>query len=355
MTQCTTRLFFPLLLAAALVACGGDEKAQVPVAIDGLHTLTVPAADAAEGRGWDGVVEAVRQATLSAQTSGRVDEVLVDVNDRVAAGQVLLRLSAVEQQAGVDAARAQLRAAEASANEAELNYRRHADLVQGQYVSRAQFDQARASRDAAVAARDAARAQLANAGQHSAYTTIRTPYAGIVSTREVEPGESVGAGRVLMTLFAPDALRIEVSVPQADAEAIRSNPQARVRFDDGRSVDAVQVTVFPTADAASHAVKVRVQLPALEQAPWPGNTARVVFPALKDGAGVRVPVSALLRRGEVNAAYVLADGRVTLRQLRVGERVGDEVEVIAGLHAGERIAVDPVAAMQALAAARGQR
>ena len=102
-------------------------------------------------------------------------------------------------------------------------------------------------------------------------------------------------------------------------------------------------------------MKVRVQLPALEQAAWPGNTARVVFPALKDGAGVRVPVSALLRRGEVNAAYVLADGRVTLRQLRVGERVGDEVEVIAGLHAGERIAVDPVAAMQALAAARGQR
>ena len=128
-----------------------------------------------------------------------------------------------------------------------------------------------------------------------------------------------------------------------------------MRFDDGRSVDAVQVTVFPTADAASHAVKVRVQLPALEQAAWPGNTARVVFPALKDGAGVRVPVSALLRRGEVNAAYVLADGRLTLRQLRVGERVGDEVEVIAGLHAGDRIAVDPVAAMQALAAARGQR
>ena len=338
-----------------LAACGSDEPAAVPALPKDLATFTVAAGGALPGRAWDGVVEAVRRADLAAQTGGRVTRVLVDVNDRVRQGDVLLRITAQEQEAAANAARAQLRAAEASANEAELNYRRHADLVQGQYVSRAQFVQARASRDAAVAARDAARAQLANAGQHSAYTTIRTPYAGMVSTREVEPGESVGAGRVLMTVFAPDALRIEVSVPQADAEAIRSNPQARVRFDDGRSVDAVQVTVFPAADAASHAVKVRVQLPALEQAPWPGNTARVVFPALKDGAGVRVPVSALLRRGEVNAAYVLADGRVTLRQLRVGERVGDEVEVIAGLHAGERIAVDPVAAMQALAAARGQR
>jgi len=351
----TTRWLLPTLLAVALAACGGGGKVQAPAAVDGLQTLVVPAADAAEGRGWDGVVEAVHQATLSAQTSGRVGEVLADVNDRVSAGQVLLRLSAVEQQAGVDAARAQLRAAEASANEAELNYRRHADLVQGRYVSRAQFDQARASRDAAVAARDAARAQLAHAGQQSAYTTIRAPYAGIVSTREVEPGESVGAGRVLMTVFAPDALRIEVSVPQSDAEAIRAHPQARVRFDDGHGIDAAQATVFPAADAATHAVKVRVQLPALEPAPWPGSTARVAFPALKGDAGVRVPASALLRRGEVNAVYVLADGRVALRQLRLGERVGDEVEVIAGLRPGERIAADPLAAMQALAAARGEQ
>lgn len=354
MTSRALRLFLPAAMAAMLAACGAAEV-QAPVAIDGLHTLVVPAADAAEGRGWDGVVEAVRQATLSAQTSGRVGEVLADVNDRVVAGQVLLRLSAVEQQAGVDAARAQLRAAEASANESELNYRRHADLVQGRYVSRAQFDQARASRDAAIAARDAARAQLANAGQQSVYTTIRAPYAGIVSTREVEPGESVGAGRVLMTVFAPDALRIEVSVPQSDAEAIRASPQARVRFDDGSSIDATQVTVFPAADAATHAVKVRVQLPALSPPPAPGHTARVLFPALKGGTGVRVPAAALLRRGEVNAIYVLADRRVTLRQLRLGERVGDEVEVIAGLKPGERIVADPVAAMQALVAARGQR
>ena len=176
-----------------LAACGRDEPVAVPALPKDLATFTVAAGGALPGRGWDGVVEAVRRADLAAQTGGRVTQVLVDVNDRVRQGDVLLRITAQEQEAAANAARAQLRAAEATANEAELNYRRHADLMQGQYVSRAQFDQARASRDAAVAARDAARAQLANAGQHSAYTTIRTPYAGIVSTREVEPGESVDA------------------------------------------------------------------------------------------------------------------------------------------------------------------
>ncbi len=351
------RPFLPLLLAAALAACGGEEGTPPQAAIEELPTVPVHAAAAADGRAWDGVIEAVRQATLSAQTGGRVGEVLVDVGDRVAAGQVLLRLSAVEQQAGVDAARAQLRAAEAGASEAELNYRRHADLAHGQYVSRAQLDQARAARDTALAARDAARARLADAGQQSLYTTVRAPYAGIVATRDVEPGESVGSGQRLLTLFAPDALRIEVSVPQSEVAAIGQDRRARIVFADGRRIEAAQVTVFPAADTASHAVKVRVQLPALmpAPAPAPGRTPRVAVPPRAAGARPQVPVSALVQRGEVSAVYVLAEGRLSLRQLRLGERSGDNVEVIAGLKAGERIAADPAAATQALAAARGER
>ncbi len=332
------RFALPLLLAIALASCGGGEKPTAQTPVEGLATLQVGTGDGAGARAWDGVVEAVREAALSAQTSGRVTEVLHDVNDRVAKGDVLVRLSAVEQQASVDAARAQLQLAEAS-------YRRMANLAEGQYVSKMQLDQARAERDAA-------RAQLASVGQQSAYTTIRAPYAGIVSARDVEPGESVGIGQRLMTVFAPEALRIEVSVPQSDAEAIRADPVATVRFDDGRSIEATAVTVFPAADAATHAIRVRVQLPPLDPVPQPGMTAKVAFPAVRGAAFPRIPASALVHRGEVNAVYVLADGRLSLRQLRLGERTGDHVDVIAGLRPGETIAADPVAAVQALAAAR---
>ena len=348
----TARFALPLLLAAALAACGGSDEASAPAAVEGLRTFVVADADAGSGRAWDGVVEAVRQATLSAQTQGRVADVRRDVNDRVDAGEVLVRLTAVEQQSGVDAARAQLRAAEAAAAEAEGNHRRYLELSQGRYVSKSQLDQVRAMRDSAVAARDAARAQLAGAGQQSAYTTVRAPYAGIVSTRDVEPGESVGIGQRLMTVFSPDALRIEVSVPQSDAEAIRADAAATVAFDDGRRVDAAEVVVFPAADPSSHAVKVRVHLPRLDPAPRPGVTAKVAFPAVAGAGFPRIPVSSLVRRGEVNAVYVLADGRLSLRQLRLGERAGDRIDVIAGLRPGETVAADPVAAAQALAAAR---
>ena len=92
---------------------------------------------------------------------------------------------------------------------------------------------------------------------------------------------------------------------------------------------------------------VRIQLPALDPAPLPGTTARVVFRAVKGTAHARIPASALVRRGEINGVYVLADGRLSLRQLRLGETLGDEVEVISGLKAGERIVTEGVGKLQA--------
>lgn len=351
----------PLVLAASLslAACGHESPAASAPPLPALRTDVVAYAQA-PSRAWDGVVAAVEHAELTAQTAGRVREVAVDVGDRVAAGQVLLRLSAVQQRAGVDGAQAQLRAAAASADEAEASYRRYAALAERQYVSRAQLDQARATRDAALAARQSAAAQLAQARQPADYTVIRAPFAGVVSARRVQPGEAVAAGQMLLSLYAPGAQRIEVQVPQSDAVAIRAVPRARVRLDDGRTLAAAQVVVFPTADPDSHSVTVRVPLPLLTPAPAPGTTAKVAFavPADTDvdadaGAAVLwMPRAALLQRGELSAAYVLADGRLQLRQLRVGRQEPQRVEVLSGLKAGERVARDPVAAGQALAAQR---
>ncbi|KAF1710729.1 efflux RND transporter periplasmic adaptor subunit [Pseudoxanthomonas sacheonensis] len=341
-------------LSLALAACGSGPPAPAALpALSRLETATAQTTGDARGRAWDGVVEAVQQATLAAQTTGRVTAVNVDVNDRVAAGDVLLRLTAVEQQAGADTARAQLRAAEAAAMEAETNYRRFAALASGQYVSRAQVDLARATRDSAAAARDAARAQLAQAGQQAEYTVVRAPFAGIVSAREVEPGESVVPGQALLSLHAPGALRVEVQVPQSDAAGIRAANRARIVLDDGRSLDAAQVIVFPAADPSTHSVGVRAVLPDVADAPQPGITAKVVFPIAGNAGLVRIPAGAVMQRGEVSGVYVLASGnRIALRQVRLGQRIGDEMEVVAGLKAGEKVALDPVAAGQALAAQR---
>ncbi len=342
-----------LALAALVSACSPAPQAPVAAAAPALDAIVVGETGAGAGRAWDGVVEAVQQADLAAQTGGRVAQLAVDAGDRVEAGVVLLRLTDVEQAAGAAAARAQLRANEAAAAEAEANYARYAALGQKQFVSALQLEQARAARDAAVANRDAARAQLAQAARQADYTVVRAPFAGIVSRRHVESGETVSPGQPLLSLYAPGALRVVADLPQAEAESVRALGRASVRLDDGRAIAAESLTVFPAADASTHAVTVRAALPALEAAPAPGTAAKLVFalPGTRD-AGVRIPRRALVQRGELSAVYVLQDARIVLRQLRLGAAEGDAVEVLSGLKAGERIAADPVAAGQALAAQR---
>jgi RND family efflux transporter MFP subunit len=336
---------------ALLAACGSPDDGRRVPPLPALDTLAVDTGGIAAGRAWDGVVEAVQQAELGAQTGGRVIEVAVDVDDRVRAGDILLRLTAVEQQAGADIARAQLHAAEAAAVEAETNFRRYSQLADEQLVSRAQLDQARTARNSAVAARDAARAQLVQAGQQVAYTVVRAPFDGIVGARHVEPGESVAPGQPLLSMHAPGALRIEVQVPQSEAAAIAAAGRARILLDDGRAFEAARTIVHPAADPRSHSIGVRLLLPRIDPAPAPGTTAKVVFPTGDDTA-IAIPASAVTQRGELSGVYVVADDRIALRQLRLGERIGGRVEVVAGLRAGETIAADPVAALQVLVAQR---
>lgn len=348
------RLRTPLILGLVLLAsaCSETPIAGTAPPLPPLETIVVGSAADITGRSWDGVVEAVQQAELAAQTSGRVTAVTVDVNDRVDAGAVVLRLTAVEQQAGADAARAQLRAAEAAAIEAQASYTRFAALAQKQYVSKLQIDQVRAARDAAVASRDAARAQLAQAGQLADYTTVRAPFAGIISARHVEPGESLHPGLALLSLYNPGAWRIEVQVPQSEAAAIRSANRAMVVLADGRSLQVDQLTVFPAADPLTHSVGVRVQLADAIEGLQPGITAKVVFPIGNDVGALRIPRNVLVQRGELSGVYVLDGQRLSLRQLRLGQTVGDQVEVLSGLQSGELLAADPVAALQALTAQR---
>jgi hypothetical protein len=117
---------------------------------------------------------------------------------------------------------------------------------------------------------------------------------------------------------------------------------------DGREIQAAGVIVYPAADPAAHSTTVRVLLPKLDAPPRPGQAARVRFPGSAAAPGVWLPESAIIARGELSAAYVVDAQGIALRQLRLGTHAGGRVEVIAGLAAGERVASDPVAALQAL-------
>jgi RND family efflux transporter MFP subunit len=307
-----------------------------------LATLTAAYEKAPRERVWDGTVEAVNQATVSAQTSGRVAEIFYDVDDFVEAGAPIMRFTDTEQRAALESARAALEETEARAAEAENEFTRVATMFDNGTVARARYDQARANRDAAAARLESARAGLVNAEEQLEYTLVRAPYAGIVSLRHVEVGELVRPGAPLMSGLSLEHLRVVVDVPQSMLDPIREIGRANVYVGD-RTIAAESLTFFPVADPATNTFRVRASLPAASATLYPGTFVKVGF-VVGETERLLLPASAIVRRSELTAVYVVGENAVTLRQIRVGRRYGEQVEVLAGLQAGEAVATDPVAA-----------
>lgn len=324
-------------IGAVLLAGGAGAAADVPFPVAKARYEAAP-----RERVFDGTVEAVNRATVSAQTSGRVAEILYDVNDFVEAGALIMRFTDVEQQAALRQARAALEEAEARFSEAEQEYERVASMFRNETVSRARFEQAQANRDAAGARLEAARSAVATAGEQLGYTEVHAPYAGIVSERHVEVGELVSPGQALMSGLSLESLRVNADVPQSMFAPIREIGRAYV-YAGERRIAAESLTFSPVADPVTNTFRVRVNLPEASAELFPGMFVKVGF-VVGETRRLLVPAAAIVRRSELSAVYVVEGERVVLRQVRLGRRYGDDVEVLAGLDAGERVAVDPVQA-----------
>lgn len=319
----------PTLLAAA----------EPPFPVAAVQRQTLPVEQVL-----DGVVEAVHQSTVSAQTAGRVEDIMVDVNDFVPQGAPIIRIRNIEQRAGLEQAQANLREAEARFLEAQADYNRMRGIYEKQLVSKAQMDAATAGFSAAKARLEAAQAGVSQARESLGYTTINAPYSGIVLERHVQLGETVQPGKPLMTGFSLDELRVVTNVPQRLIVPARQYQQARVLPPNGgKSIAAAKLTFFPYADPQSNVFKVRVYLPKKTEGLYPGMFVKVAFRVGEDSR-LTAPRQALVQRGEVSGVYAVRDGQVSLRQVRPGRTAGEVVEILAGLEPGEQIALDPIQA-----------
>ena len=325
-------------VAALSLPVANAAAAEVP-----FETTVADVARAPLERIYDGTVEAVNQATMSAQTAGRIAEVFYDVDDYVEPGEPIVRFTNVEQQSALRQANANLEAALAREKQAVAEFRRAESLFQSGSSSKREYDEALAARDAAVARVAAARSAVETAEQQLEYTLVRAPYAGIVTERHVEVGEAVSVGQPLMSGLSLESLRVVVNLPQQVAAKVREHKQAWILTEEGR-VEATSITIFPFADSASNTFTARIELPQGQFALYPGMFVKVAF-VIGDAERLLVPTRALLRRSEVTGIYVVSgDGDVRLRQVRAGNTFDDRTEILAGLAKGERVALDPVRA-----------
>lgn len=287
----------------------------------------------------DGLIQAVNQGTMSAQTSGRVKQILVDVNDLVENGALLIVLDDARQQAGVKQAQAQVKVTLAALTDAKATLKRHESLFKQGTLSVDQLDSSRARAKQAAAQVEASKAALKDAKEALSYTRIKAPYSGIVSKRLVEVGESVNPGMPLITGLSLADLRTEVQIPQRILSQSGISPAVKITTDSGEALEIKKQNLFPFADDKSHSFTLRLDLQPASSVLFPGMWVKVKV-ALKGQPRLWVPQSAILKRTELNAVYIKNQQGIQLRQIVLGRQMDQQVEVLSGLQTGDVIAAD---------------
>jgi RND family efflux transporter MFP subunit len=332
------RSLFPVIfgVAVAALALPGRAAPQVPV-------LTLGAKAVSTGYELDGVVEAVRQATVSAQATGRVSSLLVKVGDKVKAGQVLATIDDRDTQTGVARSQAQVAQSEAELANALANVQRTRDLRKQGFVSQAALDVAESQYKAAQAGRAGAGAGVQQARLAQSFTQVTAPFDGYVMETLAQAGDLAVPGKPVATVYAPQPLRVVVQVPASMGAQARSAQRIELQVGETWVQPTAQQGVT-AADPVSQTLTWKMDVPAAAAAQlMPGQQARVRFVG---GSAQRmvVPQAAVLRRGELTGVYVASDKGFVLKAVRLGVQHGDSVEVLAGLKAGDVVAANAIQA-----------
>lgn len=341
-----------LLAASGLWWSVAPAEAAPPV------VATVLAGGAPVGQGFEleASLQAQRQATVAAQLGGNVVALAVKAGDVVKAGQLLARIDERDTAAGLARGEAGLAQAEAELRQARTQAERQRALRAQGFVSQAAVDQAETALQAAQAGVQVAHAGRSQAALARGFANVTAPFAGTVLATHVEAGDLATPGRPIATLFVPGALRAVAQLPASRAAAARAATDVQVQLPTadglGRWVKPLRQTALPGTDPVSQTTEWRLDLatadtPGLQ----PGQALRVRFAGPPAGAvsvsnttRLRLPSSAVLQRGELSAVYVQQGTSFQLRAVRLGARSADQVDVLAGLKAGEAVAVDALQA-----------
>jgi RND family efflux transporter MFP subunit len=345
------------VFAAMLAGCHGGESVQ-PIAVETVPARVVESLQqqVPVNLHSTGTVHARETAIVSAQVSGRIQQVLVREGDSVRAGQTLavlddaaLRSSMAQAQSEVKAAQNEQAAAQSDAALAASTLARYKQLQAEKSVSPQEMDEvarraeaASARLNAVRAQTEAAKAQASGARTMLGYTRLAAPFNGIVTARMADPGTLASPGVPLLQIDRAGAMQLDTTVDESAIAAIRKGMKAQVSIGGASStgLTGVVAEIDPAADPSSHSFLVKIDLPASSQL-RAGTYGTADF-ANGLRQAILVPRTAAVSRGSLVYAYVLdGQGIAQLRYLTLGATHGDLVEVLSGISPGEKLVDAP--------------
>lgn len=330
-----------LALGLALAGCGGDKPAQdapTPPQVQARTQVVSPAALPSH-HATPGTVVARERVEVASRLMGYLSDIAVAEGQAVKKGQRLFTVDPLDVQGQAEQARLGVKLAEDAYADAKADYERFANLFKEEVVTRQQFEKMKLQLDVATSRLAQARAGHATASGQLRYASVTSPISGVVTRKLADAGDMASPGQPVLVVEDASHLQVETQVPEAVLRGLKPGQTVAVEVD-GRDqpLEGRVARLSPAADPVSRTFLVKLDVAG--EGLMSGAFARVLFPVAERQA-LAVPRAALVNRAGIDGVFVVgADGIARFRMVRTGERVGDTVEVQAGLVAGERIVVD---------------
>lgn len=334
-----------LLAAAVCFACGSDViepgvLAKPAGLAEPAQTLRVESVLRPTLYEAVGTVRSRATATVSSQVAGRIVEVSVDAGTNVEAGLPLARIDDQEFKARLEQARSALRAAEAGRDQANTHHDRTKKLLAVNAATEEQLEVALLGARQARANVDSARQRLREAEIAHEHTRVTSPIGGVVDQRLVDPGDLALPGKALFVIHHPEDLRLEASVREGAIDRIQMGQKVAVELVAAdQSVMGIVSEIVPSADSVTRSFQVKVTLPPA-QGVYPGMFGKLGIP-IGERDTILLPRAAIIRVGQLTTVQVKVNDRWERRYVSLGEETDGEVEVLAGISAGEIVGWNP--------------
>jgi RND family efflux transporter MFP subunit len=294
-----------------------------------------------------GTLQGYVQAPIAARASGYLKRWHKDIGSRVRQGELLAEIETPEIDQQLSQAIAARQQAASSLELARSTLERWESLRRKDVVSPQEVDERRSAEAQQRANLAAADANVERLKQLESFKRVVAPFSGIITRRNVDTGDLIdaggGAGRALFVMAQADPLRVFVNVPQSYAQLVKPGQQVVVTQAElrGAGFKGEIVRTSASIDAVTRTMQVEIALPNKDGILLPGAFVQVSLPLQPSGV-MTIPTNALMIRAEgPRAAAVGADGRVSLRPLRVGRNYGQSIEVLDGVTEADRLVLNP--------------
>jgi RND family efflux transporter MFP subunit len=346
------------VLSGLLAGCTSEPR-TAPIATESVNDVTVMVAQKTTVPDWleaVGTVRAGQTSQVASQMVGNIIEMRVHEGDRVQSGQVLAIVddaqprSRVEQATGAaTAAEKEVSAADSDLALADSTLNRYQQLYEKKSVSPQEFDEitaryrsAEARRDMALAGQAQANSGLAQTRTSLGYARIRAPFAGVITEKKADAGTLASPGMPIFTIEDTQSYRLEATIDESDMRIARVGQVVPVTIDalGNTELSGKIVQIVPAADPTSRSFLVKIELPS-DSGLRSGLFGRARFPR-GERTSLLIPRSAVVERGQLQGVYVMDTNQIAgLRYITLGKSAGDQVEVLSGLQAGEKLIAAP--------------